>query len=373
MLFLRIGPSNDVYTTLLTYAPEQNATVSPDVNVWKATLESWYYQLFIRILPGTALMGLGCTAIVYFAFHMRIIDDAYKSAVPEERRSLARRSEHFRHSFGLPHAVLAIEMCTATVSGIVVAIDGLHSTPNLPFPVVEFFMTLLSGWSFAASLLSASVWTKQVLELIESKTFLTRIIRGDYPTVFIVLVVVPIAVDTSISAVWSTYYYSDTLTGIAAVILFLFQLTLGLHVLGSVLRYYRFVSEVQSQTVSAAGRAQGMDALLARLSRCALGMSLSTMMVCFGTALSAASIKFLNSPTGWTVCFAFAYAGRALDTGFRVAMFKPRSTRRQAITMRAVEIVPKTGEFVLLRGSTHPGSAQGASASGLRNSTNPQQ
>ncbi|XXQ33437.1 Uncharacterized protein PBTT_03899 [Plasmodiophora brassicae] len=330
MLFLQIGPSSDLYSTLATHAPGHNVTAFPDANVWEATFGSWYYQLFIRILPGAILIGSGCAAVSFFAAHMRIINEKYENAVPAERRSRLRWLAFVRRSAGLPHAVLAIEMVTATSCGIVLAVGGFQSTPDLPFPVVAYFMTLFGGWSFTSSLLAASTWIRHIMEHSESQSWLTRVLRGDYKVVSVLLIVVPVASDTAASAVWSTYRYSAALSATTSGILFLLQLTVGVHVLVIVLRYCYLVSDVQSQLV-VPGREPRMDAFLKRLTRCALGMSLSMVLICVGTAL-ASSVSFLNIPTGWTTCFALAYNGRALDTAFRVAMFRPRGSRFTAPT-----------------------------------------
>ncbi|XXQ33429.1 Uncharacterized protein PBTT_03890 [Plasmodiophora brassicae] len=324
MLFLQVGPSRDVYDTLIATAPGQDAAVHPDVNVWQATMASWYYQLFVRILPSAVLIVAGTIAMLYFAFHMRLINNGYRSDVPAAVRCFDRWATFVRGAVGLPHAVLAIEMVTATLSGIVLAIGGFYSTPNLPYPVVQCFLSLLSGWSLVCSLLSASVWVRHLADLLESTSWLTRVFRGDHPHAFAVLLVIPVVIDTAISAMWATNFYLPLVSSIVAATLFVFQLTVGLYVLMIVLRYYTTVRDVQSQAKGfAAGSESGMQRLLTRLCRCALGMSLSTIMVCLGT-LMAVSTPFLFSPTGWTICFALTYNGRALDSAFRVAMFKPR-------------------------------------------------
>ncbi|SPQ95930.1 unnamed protein product (mitochondrion) [Plasmodiophora brassicae] len=336
MLFLRAGPSSDVYDTLVTQAPGQIAAVYPDVNVWHATFSSWQYQLFIRALPSAVLIASGTIAAAYSTLHLRLIYEGYVHDVPAGRRSVPRYVLYLRQSVGLPHYVLAIETVTATLCGSVLAINGFFSTPNLAFPTATYFMTLLSGWSFVASLLSSAVWIRQAAGLIDSKTFLTRVLRGDHPLVFALMVIVPVAVDTAVSVVWSSYIYTALLSSIGAVVQFLSQLTVGVHVLFTVLRYYWFVHDVQSLSVHASGRQPGMDDLLARLSRCALGMSLSMILICIGTALMAVSTSFLFSPSGWTICFSLAYNGRALDSVFRVAMFRPRTATWPQITKRQV-------------------------------------
>lgn len=342
MLFLQAGPTNDVYSTLMNDAPGKNATVLPDVNVWQATLASWYYQLFVRFLPSTVLIGSGVASSIFFAAHMRIIDEKYKIAVPVDRRSLRRWAAFHQKEIGHPHIVLAVEMITATVSGAVLAIDGFYSTSNLPYPVVQYFITLLSGWSFAASLLSASVWIRHLSRVVESKTLLTRILRGDKRIAFILLAVVPIAIDTVASVFFAIPINSPFVATIVSAVIFLLQLVVSLHVLVGVLRYYWTARNVRLKTSRAvAGPGERMDTILLRLSRCALGMSLSMILLCTGTALMAVSSTFMYTPSGWTTCFSLSYNGRALDSAFRVAMFKPRTTRRSAASSVA-SIVPKT-------------------------------
>ncbi|CEO97170.1 hypothetical protein PBRA_005774 [Plasmodiophora brassicae] len=342
MLFVQIGPSIALYNALITNGPGQNATVSPDVNVWQATYASWRYQIFIRILPSAIMIASGVTAAVFFAFHMRILDRQYRSAVPVSRRSLSRWATHTSGSFTRAHTVLVVEMITATVSGIALAIGGFHSTPYLSYPVGEFFLSLLGGWGSASSLLSASVWVRHAKQIVDSKSLLNRILRGDYPITFAALLVIPVAMDTAISIVFAIYYDMALLSKLASGIMFLVQLTVSLHVLAGVLRYYWIVRNVQEQTAQAAGRSTGTDQILGRLSRCALGMSLSTIMVCSGTALMAASPVFLLTTSGRTVSFSLAYIGRSLDSAFRVAMFKPRFTLLPSTTLSVVATVTKS-------------------------------
>lgn len=343
MLFLRIGPSSDLYNVLLTDAPGKNATVFPDVNVWQATLTSWYYQLFVRILPSSVLIASGVTAAVYFASHMGIVYTEYQSAVTEGCRSLPRLIGFLRKSLSPSHAVLAVEMTTASLTGVILAVDGFYSTANLPFPVVGYFVTMLSGWSFASSLLSASVWVRHLSRLVASNSLLTRIVRGDFRIVFILLIVVPIAIDTAVSALLTMHYNTQGVTTVVSAIIFLLQLTVGLHVLLGVLRYYWTVRDIQSHVNKPAGRGSRLVTILRRLSHCALGMSLSMLMLCMGTVLMAASSAFMYTPAGWTICFTLSYTGRALDSAFRVAMFKPRSNTSSSsrTTSGAAVIIPK--------------------------------
>lgn len=327
MLFLMLGPSDDVYTTLITMAPGQNATVSPDANVWQSTFASWYYQLFIRVLPSAILIVSGVTALVYFVSHIRLMDADYSITVPKASRSLARRATFIRKSLSLPHAVLATEVLTSTLSGVVLSIGGYMSTPNLPYPVVAYFVTLLSGWSLASSVMSSSVWIRHLSLICEQEALLSRILRGDYPAVFALLLAIPVAIDTAFSVLCSTYGNGSVLVIAASSSIFLLQLVVGLHVLFGVMNYYWIVRNIQRRTVSGATRwtTTGMDAFLARLARCALGMSLSMILVCIGSALAALASESLYNPPRWTFCFALTINGRALDSAFRVAMFKPRS------------------------------------------------
>ncbi|XXQ31677.1 TRP C-terminal domain-containing protein [Plasmodiophora brassicae] len=343
MLFLRIGPSRDFYDVLIAGAPGQNATITPDVNVWEATFASWYYQLFIRILPSLVMVASGVTAAAYLALHLRITHDEYKSVVPNVSRTSRRLASFVRKSLGLPHAVLTIEVLTSTLPGVVLAIGGYYSTPNLPFPILEYFLSQLSGWSFASSLLSASVWIRQLSRIFDSNGLLTRILRGDYPVVFGLLIVVPIVIDTAFSVLQAIFYMDPLVAKILSATIFVLQLTVGLHVLFGVLRYYWTVRNVQGQT-SGSEHGASMDPILQRLGRCALGMSLSMLMICTGTAMMAASSRFMYTPSGWTTCFSLNFVGRALDSAFRVAMFRPRAIKPQGRSWVSTVVAPKSAK-----------------------------
>ncbi|XXQ34500.1 Transmembrane protein [Plasmodiophora brassicae] len=331
MLFVNIGVDADQYDALTRFAIGQNATVAPDVNAWQDTLSSWYYQLFVRILPSAVLIGSGVAAAIYLVGHMRILAQAYEGSVPSNCRSSGRYATFVRQSVGVPHVVLTIEATTSTLCGVVLAIGGFCSTANLQQPVVLYFGALMTGWSFASSVLAAHRWTASVTDVMpfQDVSWLTRVVRGDYRLASILLVVLPILCETASSTAYSMYVLSPLVEAGVSLMLFILQLAVGLNVLTSVLRYYLLANDVQRQTAVAIGNPQtAFKTVLARLGRCALGMSLSMVLVCCGTLLMGASHKFLFSPSGWTLSFSLSYAGRALDTAFRVAMFRPRSARR---------------------------------------------
>ncbi|CEO98995.1 Uncharacterized protein PBTT_06222 [Plasmodiophora brassicae] len=334
MLFLNIGPSGVLYDALVSDAPGRNATVRPDVNVWRSALASWYYQLFVRILPSVVLIVSGMTAAVFLVVHMRIIDGEHMSdAHTVRQRSLPRRASFIWKALGLPHAVLAIEVATSTLSGAVLAIGGFYSTPNLPYPVLQYFTTSLGGWSLSASLLSASAWIRH-LPVVVDASLATRLIRGDRPVAFALLLTVPVAIDTAGSVLFALYNSNQVVPTVVSALGFVFQLTFSLHVLVSVMHYYRTARRVRLQATRAAGdQDDGMGPVLTRLSRCVLGMSLSMILICVGAALVVASSAHLYRPSQWTICWTLVYNGRALDSAFRVAMFKPRPTSARLSTV----------------------------------------
>lgn len=326
MLFLAIAPSATLYDDIVAQAPGLNATVYPDFNVWAPVLSSWYYQLFVRIIPSTILVGAGCAAAVFFAAHMLIIHERFKDESGQERRSIRRWVRFVSRAVDLPHFVLFTELTTATLAGVVTAVDGFQSTPTLPCSVVNYFLTLLAGWSFACSMACATVWVRKLGDLMPGKqqSLVTRVVSGEYPVVYALLNIVPVILDTSISICFAMYYFPPLLTAAASGVLMLMQIVLSCHVLTGVAKYSSTAAGIQARSSSSAGHEASVDRFLVRLSRCALGLSLSTIMYCVGAATIGLVPAYANTPSGWTVSWALAYTGRALDSAFRVAIFQPK-------------------------------------------------
>lgn len=70
MPFLLVGSSDELNGVLTARAPGQNATVFPDVDIWRSTFASWCYQLFVRALSSTVLIVSGVPTAAYY--HRRL-------------------------------------------------------------------------------------------------------------------------------------------------------------------------------------------------------------------------------------------------------------------------------------------------------------
>lgn len=327
-MFLLTGPSANVYEALIGNLPGRNVTIYPDVNVWEAAYAGLSYQLFVRGFPSAILILSGLSAAVFFIVHMRNIAARVTRDTPSNRSvPAARRLRLVASYIALPHVTLFVEMVTATAAGLVLAVGGYYSTPNIEFPVQAFFSTLLGGWGLACSIACAMTWTRKLTEVIGARdvSWITRIIRGDKPIVTALLCTIPIVLDTAVTSNFTHNYCPPILANGYGVISTLFQIVIGVHVIISVCRYHRMVLKVQVGVGELSLRRDAnVDKVMQRLSRCALGLSLSMILNCCGSGIIGAAPVYAYTPEGWTLAWTLTYTGRALDSVFRVAMFKPR-------------------------------------------------
>lgn len=333
MPFLAILPAPDVYQSMIDAASfTVNVTVYPDSNVWVPFLASWPYQLLIRVIPSCILLASGAFAAVFFVQHMAILGDRYDDSTTGATRSTRRRLRFVFSNFDHQHLVLFIEMTSATLAGLVLAVGGYHSTAHLPAPVTNYFTSLLGGWGFAASVLSALVWARKLSFIMPSadEFLILRVVRGDHRMATASLCVLPVLLDAALNTMFASYYFERAVETAGSTILFSFQLGISSSVLWILVWYYRAANRIQDGIVATVrSDERSVDRLLRRLTHCVLGMSISTLMFCLGTAILGIAPEFALQPSwGWIMSWATAFTGRALDSAFRVAMFKPRRVQQ---------------------------------------------
>lgn len=337
MLCLQIEPSTDLYGALASGTAPVNVTAFPDENVFGPAFASWQYQVFVRAVPGACLIASGVFAVIFLVWHVAIINEDFY-AEPGRRRTLRYWLAFIRARLRLAHAILAVEMFSSLLPGVILLVGGYQSTPNVSAPLLGYFTTLFGGWSFVASLASASVWFNKFHDILPGRqpSVISRIICGEYRSISVLLCLVPIILDTSMSVCFALYYYPPMLMIGASTTMFLLQFVVGSHVLLGLTQYYRTAHTIQSSVGGAAGHDASVDHLLRRLSWCALGMSLSMLMYCAGTAVMGISLDYVFTPTGFTLVWALINNGRALDSAFRTAMFRPG--RRHPMSTSAGEV-----------------------------------
>lgn len=327
-----------------------NATLVPDVNPWTSTFDSWCYQVFVRIIPSTICLGTGATALVFLILHVAIFAHRYSETTPPASQSMTRRVRFVLRAFDFTHVALAIEFPTITALGIFLAVSGFYSTDAAGATAVNFFSPGLSGFGFACSTLSSMLWYKKHEEIRPQSSrpsLLHRVFRGDYPAVTACLCIAPIFLDILMGICLAFYFYFQVVQLFAAFTYFVMQFLLSIQLFTHVTAFHRDVTKATalvSQAVSSKDSA--MMQLLRRLAVCAGGLSISMLMYCAATIIIAFFPAVFYYPTRWTVTWSIFFTGRALDSAFRVAMFKPRKSNRARSSGAASCIAPRTADLL---------------------------
>lgn len=326
-MFLEIHPTLDEYQAMADLAPNLNATMFSDTNVWGPMYSSWRYQVFVRILPSAILIGSGLLAMMFVVQHSAIMHERFVETVPAKHRTCRRCLRFFINTADLPYVALHIEMVTATLAGVILAVGGLWGDDTLPASVTGFFITLLGGWSMDCSLVSARLWAKKLGDIMPGRqpSLFDRIIQGDYPAISVMLYLVPVVFDTAFSTCLAMNIQSPLILLGGAAISIQLQVAVSMNVIVGVVRFYRTVNVLHRTVGNAVHQGHAsVDMLMKRLSRCALGLALSMIMAGAGTVILALLPGFAYTPEGYLLAAALYCNGRALDTAFRVLMFQPR-------------------------------------------------
>ncbi|CEO97432.1 PA domain-containing protein [Plasmodiophora brassicae] len=347
MLSLEFAYTDDVYNAMVGTA---NLTVSllPDPNVWVPAFASAPYQIFLRWLPACMLSSAGIAAMVFGVVHYRRMHEKYMHDVPESAQSLRRWFEYLQPRLGPQHLALIVESVSATTLGVVAfAIGGFFSTPNLPAPAMLFFTTLMSGFGYVSTIMSSIVWSRQLHRALPTSSATSRVastLRGDYPWATALLCLIPLAIDTFMSVLYAAYFETSLTDTLNSLMFAGLQIMVSGHLIFSVRAYYK---EARLVTFAAANDRpvdSALQGVLRRLSRCALGLSVSMLIYVAGLVVMATSPAFFYSPTGWTLTWSCVVMGRALDSIFRVLMFMPRLIWQSGMPTKLQLISNKSGD-----------------------------
>lgn len=335
---LQIQPTADEYEAMVAMAPNLNATIFPDVNVWGDMFSSWRYQVFVRILPSAILIGSGLLAAVFLVQHAALMHVRFTDTVAADRRTFRRRLRFFLSTADLPFVALHIEAVSATLAGAILAIGGYLGSAVLTGSVVGFFATLLTGWSLVCSLLCARFWTNKLADITPGRrpALITRIIQGDYWSATVALYLLPIVLDTSFSVCLALNYDLPVVLLGGPIGTVLVQAVISSNVIVGAIRYHRTVQGIHGAVGAAVHPDTAVDSLMKRLNRCAVGLAVSMMVSSSGTVLLGLLPSFAYTPDGFTLAIALFYNGRAMDSAFRVLMLQPR--RRDSVAD------PRSGE-----------------------------
>lgn len=337
MMYLDFSPASQAVFDAIQGSAGANVTVYPDPNAWIDAYNSWYYQVFVRFIPSITLIASGLTAAYFFVIHMQIMfDDA--SSVGNVARYLRARQRLCRalRQIATPHVVLVLEVLTATSVGIMNAVGGFFSNSVLPDRLSMFMMTQFTGWSFVCSILSARVWYSHLQEVNGRATdafIVTRVLRGDFVWVTGFVCASSIIGDVFGCVYYATYHLTSTLAAPVGVIALILQIAVGTNLVVATLRFFRTARATTTKVAAVVddNSRAAMQRILSRLAACTLGMALSMLLYCVGLMIISGPQSFFITPSGWTLAWSLGMTGRALDSAFRVAMFKPRQRNARHI------------------------------------------
>ncbi|XXQ34194.1 TRP C-terminal domain-containing protein [Plasmodiophora brassicae] len=327
MMYLDFIPPSQAIMDAMLDSAGTNVTVYPDPNAWVDTYQSWYYQTFVRFIPSLIFIASGLVAAYFFAIHMVLVRDDADSR--NNYKSLPARVGTIARKISSAHTVLAIEMVTSTTIGVVDAASGFFSNSTLPDRLVLYMFMHFNGWGLACSVLSARVWYRHlhaVMEPVGNVSIVTRVLRGDYVWVTCFLCAASIIADTAGSVYFATFHLTSGVAIVTGAFILTMQLVLGTNLLIATVRFFLTARETTS-TVSGAvvpNSRVPMQRVLRRLAACALGLALSMLLYCSGLLIIAGQQDYFDTPPGWTLAWSLGITGRALDSAFRVAMFRPR-------------------------------------------------
>lgn len=326
MLFLVISPPESISRAIVQAAARLGDVAAfPDENVWSLTYSSWYYQLLVRVLPSVIAIAAGALAGMFLLWHCRGIVRQYHQKVPCSSRSVTRFVRFISKNVSYVHFVLAIEFVTSTLLGAVIAIGGNWSTPGLSAQVSNYFGLWLSGWGWACAVMATMFWSRMLEEAAPraSAPLMYRVFRGDFALVTAILCIAPIVFENVLSALCVVDCSSSSLLNIGGLFGVTVQLLISYHLLVTVYLFHKEASRV-TNAVSCSSSQVSMFAFLRRLSSCALGVAVASMLCVVAISMLTISYSFLHTPTGWTVIWGLGLNGRALDAAFQVLLFKPR-------------------------------------------------
>ncbi|XXQ32429.1 PA domain-containing protein [Plasmodiophora brassicae] len=322
MMLLQISPSASLHAALKT---GMRARVSPDPNVWEPVFGSWYYQTFLRFLPGCVLIAAGLAAATFLTMQICLMNDSFLAQYPVERHTSRQcLTYNWDRISGLQLMVLLTEAVSATILGLALVIGGWCSTSNLPAPVVLYFMSAMSGEGFACSKMAAIVWNRKLHEMfpVEKPSVMTRLFRGDWWWGSAALCLVPLSISTALSILMSQYLKTTALQALVTVTFLALQILVGSHIIYEVCRYHSEVSRIAS-SVQGTVNTTAVNTFLRRISRCVLMLSMSMAMQVIASLVILCSLEFFFSPPGWTIAYGLFLNGRAVESASRVAMFRP--------------------------------------------------
>lgn len=314
-----------------------SVSASPDVNVWGALYTSWVYQVALRWVPAATFTVAACLAAWHLFQHVRI-----KMQDPDVARLHGFRfTGALWRRIGYQHAALALDAVVSATLAIVYAVGGWYSTSNLPGPAIDFFVTNLSGAGFAVTCLSSAMWLRQLDAIDPSANWskVTRLLRGDRPAFTVVLCVALLTLDTSVSVLYTTHFdlkYPgfDTINGACFAIT---ELVYGIILVRSAVLFKIKASGIRSKVRGSTSNSRAaLDAVLARLSHCAIGLGGALLCSVVALALIPLLGDQFYSPTGWPFAWSLYAFGRSMSSIFRVIMLTPRRpTANASITSQA--------------------------------------
>ena len=325
--FLTLNPDHfDIVQASFANKSNLQATAFADYNIFLDVYKSWYWNMGVIYVPGVLFIIASAQASVLLILHIK---NFYKDLDTNLRRN---RWAKIWAKCGYPQLILLLEFLVCAIVGI----QALLTNQIVNLPVVNYFISYLSGFGFVSNILAALFWSKQLDLLNKNRSrgiiirfFLKRPILRKI--VLLVIVLVPLALDTILSVFFVTYYnYKNGFyVGVAGLLFAIMELIISVYFLSQSIQFYFSVKKITDANIKVGNRkSQGVDEVLLRLSRVLFFLSLFSLLYVLITPVSA--FQVYSSPEGFSTFWIIAPCSRAACSLCRVNMFQPKSKGQSA-------------------------------------------
>ncbi|SPQ95753.1 unnamed protein product (mitochondrion) [Plasmodiophora brassicae] len=336
MLFVRFHLDSDMANVLTRTVSDSNAAsvvieVTPDYNVWLDVIASWWYIVFVQVLPAIYYGTCSVLAVFYLYRHICFAisepDHATPVTMRNRSRSLCGPLGRVVLRWSIPQTALLVESAATMVLCVNSASD-FGAALNFDYLALCVLQSQLSGVSCSCTLLSAIFWGRcrdKLFACGKPPSPLERF-AGRHQrllsTMMWTLVALPAVADTVLGIVIGYRIAAQ---------FFLEAYTLILMVVYAIIAVY-FFQQARLFRKDASRVVGGVDpdmlAFVARISRwttrCALCMIFTICILPIGATI------WLWEPTGWTVFWTLTSVSRSGISLCHIQEFRPRDRGKRA-------------------------------------------